>query len=118
MTMNFRFDHIAINVKNIATSVEWYRKTLKANVLYQDETWAFLEVGGARIALTLRAQHPPHIAFDIGPLPTEEFRRIARRHRDGTVSQYVVDPDGNAIEWIHYPETARDEIRRKGSEHS
>lgn len=96
-------DHIALNVQDIARSVEWYCANTGAQVLYQDESWAFLEVGGFRLALTLPQQHPPHIAFDIGPAPSEEFLRKARVHRDGSVSRYVVDPDGNAVEWIHYP---------------
>ena len=97
------FDHVALNVEDIARSVEWYVATTDARVLYQDATWAMLDVGGAKIALTLPQQHPPHVAFDIGPAPSEEFMKKARVHRDGSVSRYVVDPDGNAIEWIHYP---------------
>ena len=98
-----KFDHVAVNVSDIQKSVEWYKKTLGARVLYQDETWAFLEVGGAKIALVLPSQHPGHIAFDVGPAPADEFMNKAKRHRDGSLSQYFVDPDGNAIEWIHYP---------------
>lgn len=100
---NMKFDHVAVNVENIARSVQWYRETLQAVVLYEDETWAFLEAGGIKIALTLPRQHPSHIAFDIGPTPPDEFFQKARTHRDGSVSRYIVDPDGNAIEWIHYP---------------
>jgi catechol-2,3-dioxygenase len=102
-----RFDHVALNVSDISRSVEWYAKVLHARVLYQDDTWALLEAGGAKIALTLQQQHPAHIAFDIGPDPDKEFLKKAKRHRDGSVSQYVVDPDGNAIEWIHYPEMTK-----------
>jgi catechol 2,3-dioxygenase-like lactoylglutathione lyase family enzyme len=98
-----RFDHVAVNVTDIARSIDWYRSTLEASVLYQDDTWALLETGGLKIALTLRAQHPAHIAFDLGPAPPAEFLAKAKRHRDGSLSRYVVDPDGNAIEWIHYP---------------
>ena len=98
-----RFDHVAINVADIRRSVDWYRATLEATVQYQDDTWALLEAGGTKIALTLRRQHPAHIAFDVGPSPSAEFLRSAKVHRDGSVSRYVADPDGNAIEWIHYP---------------
>jgi catechol 2,3-dioxygenase-like lactoylglutathione lyase family enzyme len=99
-----KFDHVAINVADIARSVSWYRDKLGAELLYQDETWAFLKVGGTKLALTLADQHPAHIAFDVGANPPEEFFKAAKVHRDGTVSRYVSDPDGNAIEWIHYPE--------------
>jgi catechol 2,3-dioxygenase-like lactoylglutathione lyase family enzyme len=97
------FDHVAINVADIGASVAWYRENLGAVVLYQDASWAFLGVGGGKIALTLGREHPPHIAFDVGPAPTGEFLAKAKKHRDGSVSRYVVDPDGNAIEYIHYP---------------
>ncbi len=100
------FDHVALNVKDIARSVEWYVKAVGAKVLYRDDTWAMLDAGGVKLALTLPNQHPRHIAFDVGRLPSEEFIRKARSHRDGSLSQYVVDPDGNAIEWIHYPAAA------------
>jgi catechol 2,3-dioxygenase-like lactoylglutathione lyase family enzyme len=86
------FDHIALNVKDIPRSVEWYVTTVEAKVLYQDDTWAMLDAGGVKLALTLPNQHPRHIAFDVGPSPSVEFLRKSRAHRDG-----------NAIEWIHYP---------------
>ena len=98
-----RFDHVAVNVAEIQRAVDWYRDNLGAKVLYQDDTWAFLEAGGVKIALTLQSQHPAHLAFDIGSTPDEEFMKKAKRHRDGSISRYVVDPDGNAIEWIYYP---------------
>lgn len=97
------FDHVAVNVRDVTRSVAWYREHLNATVVYQDDTWAFLEAGGVKIALTLPRQHPAHIAFDVGPEPPEGFLASAKRHRDGSVSRYIVDPDGNAIEWIHYP---------------
>jgi catechol 2,3-dioxygenase-like lactoylglutathione lyase family enzyme len=99
-----RFDHVALSVQDIARSVAWYVANTGASIVYQDETWAMLEVDGAKIALTLPQQHPPHLAFDVGPAPSEEFLNKARVHRDGSISRYVVDPDGNAVEWIHYPE--------------
>jgi catechol 2,3-dioxygenase-like lactoylglutathione lyase family enzyme len=99
-----KFDHVAINVADIDRSVAWYREKLGAEVLYQDATWAFLRAGGTKLALTLAHQHPAHIAFDVGPTPPDDFFKAAKVHRDGTVSRYVSDPDGNSIEWIHYPE--------------
>jgi len=99
-----KFDHVALNVKDIARSVAWYKETVGATVLYEDSTWAFLEAGGVKLALTLPNQHPRHIAFDIGSAPSSDFLRRARPHRDGSVSYYVVDPDGNAVEWICYPQ--------------
>lgn len=109
--MDLRFDHVAINVRDVPASVEWYTTTMGATVLYQDESWAFLQAGGMRIALTIRSQHPAHLAFEVGPGFPEGFLEHARRHRDGSVSRYITDPDGNAIEWIFYPDTASKGIR-------
>lgn len=111
-----RFDHVAVNVTDISRSVAWYTERLGASVLYADDSWAFLEAGGARIALTLKQQHPSHIAFDVGSEPTKEFIANAKRHRDGTVSRYEVDPDGNAVEYIHYPPSAHPGIVPRRSE--
>jgi catechol 2,3-dioxygenase-like lactoylglutathione lyase family enzyme len=102
-----KFDHVALNVTDIARSIAWYQATLGATVLYSDDTWAILEAAGVKIALTLEHQHPAHIAFDVGPALSEEFKAKARKHRDGSVSRYIVDPDGNAIEYIAYPAAAK-----------
>lgn len=98
-----KFDHVALTVREIAQSVAWYEATLGATVLYRDDTWALLKAGGVKIALVLSSQHPGHIAFDVGPDPSKEFIEQATRHRDGSLSCYITDPDGNAVEWIYYP---------------
>ena len=107
MNIHAKFDHVAVNVADIARAVEWYTTQLGAEILYQDASWAFLRAGGVKIALTVADQHPPHMGFDVGPDPPESFYKGAKTHRDGTVSRYVRDPDGNAIEWIYYPEGTR-----------
>ncbi|MEW6510288.1 MAG: VOC family protein [Bacteroidota bacterium] len=99
-----KFDHVAVIVTDIGRSVAWYAETLGAAVLYRDDTWALLQAGGVKIALTLRRQHPAHVAFDIGPAPPPEFLQKAKKHRDGSLSHYIIDPDGNAIEYISYPD--------------
>ena len=105
-----RFDHAALNVNDINRSVTWYADTLGARVLYQDQTWALLEVGGTKIALTLAREHPSHLAFDVGKNPPQDFLARAKKHRDGSLSRYVTDPDGNAIEYIYYPAGTRAQI--------
>ena len=60
------FDHVAIPSNDIAQSVEWYRTKFGATVLYQDKTWAFLNVGGQKLALVTPTQHPPHVAIGVG----------------------------------------------------
>lgn len=87
--------HVAIPVVSVAAVVEWYTKTFKCRVLYQDESWGFLEFANIRIALVVPDQHPPHLAF-----VSDEAERFGalKTHRDGTRSVYVRDPAGNSVE--------------------
>ena len=100
-------DHIAVNAAKLVETVNWYVKQFGASVLYQDETWAFLKIGGTKLALLTPGQHPPHLAFAI---VEEQLDELAQRygasvqsHRDGTRSFYTADPSGNAVEVIAYP---------------
>jgi catechol-2,3-dioxygenase len=100
--MTRELDHIALNVRDICASIEWYKENLDAQIEYQDDTWAMLLVGGTRLALTLASQHPPHIAFLVKTFA--ELGDDSRVHRDGSVYIYKNDPDGNTIELIHWRE--------------
>jgi catechol 2,3-dioxygenase-like lactoylglutathione lyase family enzyme len=101
------FDHVAVPSNDIAESVRWYRDRFGAEILYQDSTWAFLRVGGVKLALVSPQQHPPHVAVRV----TEDQLATAARqagiavekHRDGTTGIYLHDPFGNAVELICYP---------------
>ena len=95
-------DHVAIQVKNVSSSTEWYKENLNAKVLYIDETWAMLDVEGTKLALTIPSQHPPHLAFRVNEL--QKIPSPAGKHRDGSVYQYIRDPDGNTIEYVYYPQ--------------
>ena len=97
-------DHIAINVKDIDRSIDWYTSKLGAKVDYQDQTWAMLSVGTTRIALTVSEQHPPHIAFNVSDF--QDLPPSAKYHRDGSAYVYSKDPDGNTIEYIYWPKEA------------
>ncbi len=95
-------DHIAINVQNVKNSAEWYQNNFGFEIKYIDETWAMLELGNQKLALTIPGQHPPHIAIRVNSLndfPNGEFKY----HRDGSAYLYDKDPDGNVVEYIHYP---------------
>lgn len=100
-----KFDHVAINVKDIKSATEWYVQNLKAEVLYLDDTWAFLETHGVKLALTLPSQHPAHICFEISEEErNEKFSdKIFKSHRDGSSSCYTKDLDGNFIEYLIWP---------------
>ncbi|MBL6664568.1 MAG: VOC family protein [Rickettsiales bacterium] len=92
-----KIHHIAIQVPNISEGVDWYVDNFKTNILYQDESWAFLEFANINLALVLPNQHPPHIAFE-----TDDATKYGTLtpHRDGTASIYIDDPFGNKIEML------------------
>ena len=102
-----RFDHVAIQTKNIAESIEWYKTHFNASVLYQDDTWAFLQLGGTKLALVTPTQHPPHFAVSLTEEALADAAKLAGKtvdvHRDGTRGIYLYDPSGNAVELISYP---------------
>jgi catechol 2,3-dioxygenase-like lactoylglutathione lyase family enzyme len=101
------FDHVAVPSNDIAASVKWYMSHFGATVLYQDKSWAFLDVGGAKLALVSPTQHPPHVAVRVSENELAEASRATgvpiEKHRDGTTSIYLHDPFGNAVELICYP---------------
>jgi len=101
------FDHVAVPSNDIAQSVEWYCAKFGATVLYQDRTWAFLNVGGQKLALVTPSQHPPHVAVKVGEQELASAAQAAGvpidKHRDGTTGIYIHDPFGNAVELICYP---------------
>lgn len=102
-----RFDHVAVPSNNIVQSVKWYQDKFAANVLYQDDSWAFMNVSGTKLALVSPQQHPPHVAIDVSEemliKHSRETGTPIDTHRDGTIGIYIHDPFGNAVELIHYP---------------
>ena len=102
-----RIDHVAVDAPKLDETVQWYVKQFGASLLYQDATWAFLKVGGSKLALLTPGQHPPHIAFAVTDVELEELasqqNRVIKAHRDGTRSFYTADPSGNPVEFISYP---------------
>lgn len=101
-----KIDHVAINVDDITKAVEWYLNYIDGEILYQDDTWAFIKTDTIKLALTLKRQHPPHIALEVTDELSEEHKgKKFKKHRDGTKSYYQKDPWGNFIEMIVYPKT-------------
>ena len=88
-------DHVAVVVPDIAQAVEWYTKTFKCTVSYQDDTWAFIDFQNVKLALVVKGQHPPHVA--VMRKDAEKFGKLTE-HRDGTRSCYITDPAGNSVE--------------------
>ena len=100
-----QLDHIAINVNDIEKASEWYQKNLNATIAYKDETWAMLDIGGTKLALTISRQHPPHFAFTLKSLDEFPADEEIRYHRDGSAYLYIEDLDGNTIEYVYWPES-------------
>ena len=103
--MNFQFDHAAQIVQNIAEAVDWYRRVLPgATVLYQDETWAFVDAHGVRLAFVVKSQHPDHLAWRVSAQDlealAEKHNAVIDTHRDGTRGFYLEAPGGRAVEII------------------
>lgn len=88
-------DHVAIPVDDVASAVEWYRRTFRCEVKYQDATWALLTFANTSLALVIPSQHPAHIGF---VSPDAQKFGVLKTHRDGTRSCYVNDPAGNSVE--------------------
>ena len=103
----FALDHVAIEASDIAALVRFYKDSFGACVLYQDESWAFLQLGQGKLALVKPGQHPPHVALRVELADLEAAAKKAataiKTHRDGTRGIYVSDPQGNKIELICYP---------------
>ena len=90
-----KIHHIAIEVKNIQDSINWYTNNTKCNISYQDDTWAMLTYDNISLALVLPNMHPPHIAFEKDN--AEDYGTL-KKHRDGTASVYINDPSNNSVE--------------------
>lgn len=107
--MDARFDHVALLVEDVAATVEFYVSTFQGvEILYRDDTWAFISIDGLKLAFVIRGQHPPHLAMRIDG--RDEFVRQAESygkpinvHRDRSESFYFKDPAGNVIEVMYYP---------------
>jgi catechol-2,3-dioxygenase len=110
-----QFDHVALQVPDIASSLEWWSQIVPgARVLYADDTWGLLEAGGAKIAFVMADQHPNHLAFKVSG---EELARLAALHdvpvsghRDGSRSFYLDAPGGQGVEIIAYRDAVDESV--------
>ena len=92
-----KIHHIALQVSDIKEAVNWYKKRFNVKVLYQDNSWGYLEFENVKLAFVLPEQHPNHIAFE--RTDAEKFGELTP-HRDGTASIYIKDPFGNFLEML------------------
>ena len=92
-----KIHHIAVQVDDVKSAVDWYSSQFNVEVTYQDETWAMLQFDNISLAIVVPGQHPPHFAVENEQ--AEKFGELTT-HRDGTASIYINDPFGNAVEII------------------
>tara|TARA_B100000965_G_C18920198_1_gene468453 strand:+ start:59 stop:361 length:303 start_codon:yes stop_codon:yes gene_type:complete len=92
-----KIHHIAIQVKNISDSVNWYKQNFDVEVTYQDETWAMIDFENTSLALVIPEEHPYHFAIESSNAGS--YGELIK-HRDGTASVYIKDIDGNNVEMI------------------
>ena len=92
-------DHIAIQSDEPMVLAKWYEAEFGAEVLYLDDTWAFLQFQNVKLAIVHPKQHPAHIAFEVDSF-SEDGK--VKAHRDGSESAYKKDPSGNIYELIKY----------------
>jgi len=104
-------DHVAILVDDLDVSQEWYEKNCGAVLVFEDHKYRRMKMQNTTLAL-ISKHHYKHahiglLVSDKNDLPTE-LGELAM-HRDGTTAYYVMDPDGNMVEFIHYD----DECKKK-----
>ena len=97
-----KIDHVAIVVNDIKESVAYYVDNYDCMILHCDESWGYLQFDNIKLALVLKDEHPPHIAFEVDKMD-DDWPMKGKLHRDGSISKYIDDPNGNKIELIEYP---------------
>ncbi|MCB9882865.1 MAG: VOC family protein [Planctomycetes bacterium] len=87
--------HVAIPVKDLDATVDWYLEQFSCSVAYRDSTWALLRFRNCDLAFVMPGQHPPHHA--IIREDADSFGELVT-HRDGSRSCYLTDPSNNRVE--------------------
>lgn len=117
--------HLALRVRDAARSRAFYQQHFGMRVVWQpDPETAYLSSGGDNLALHQHSDAAPggaldHLGFLVArpEAVAEQAERMRRdgvpivaepaRHRDGSVSFYCADPDGNVVQVLWIPEEMR-----------
>jgi catechol 2,3-dioxygenase-like lactoylglutathione lyase family enzyme len=100
---------LEILTSNWERMVAWYRNTLglRSLIRIDEDRYALLAAGGTRLAILGRprdneeAQTRLRLVFELPELPIPP----ARVHREGFHELHLVDPDGNAVRLIAWPQS-------------
>lgn len=114
--------HLALNVQDVTRAVNFYRQVFGMTIVWQPDTDnAYLSSGCDNLALhrgsagDRSAQSLDHLGFIVSTIDELEagyqwaqekpldIASPLRRHRDGSVSYYLRDPDGNVIQVLYEP---------------
>ena len=118
--------HIALNVFDVKACADFYTHIFNMTIEWQpDPDNIYLTSGNDNLALHRaptdfaphKHQHLDHIGFFLNqPADADEWyayllhhkvemKAPPKDHRDGTRSFYCLDPDGNVVQMIYYPQT-------------
>jgi catechol 2,3-dioxygenase-like lactoylglutathione lyase family enzyme len=122
MISNRGLRHLALRVNDVARAVEFYTRVFGMRLVWQpDPDNAYLSSGCDNLALhrgtpadssTGALDHLGFVVPSVADLEagwrwaeTEKLDIVhpLRRHRDGSVSFYIRDPDGNVIQLLFEP---------------
>jgi catechol 2,3-dioxygenase-like lactoylglutathione lyase family enzyme len=114
--------HLALNVNSVAAAVNFYQRVFGMRIVWQpDDDNVYLSSGCDILAFhrgrsgDRSAQSLDHLGFIVPTIDELEegyrwaqdnqldIARPLRRHRDGSVSYYLRDPDGNVIQVLYEP---------------
>ena len=104
-----RLDHVAIRVKDMNRAINYYL-SLGLNLEWESSDWSYFEEGIALLGPGYN-RADPHFAFylDTHDDLRNKWKELMDngfeccrpyRHRDGTVSFYTRDTEGNQLEFI------------------
>ena len=110
MTGNF-LHHVAIRVKDMDRAVSYYM-SLGFHCEWESDDWSYFEEGIALLGPGYNRAEPHFSLFlESHDELKKKWKELMdkgysccrpHRHRDGTVSFYTTDPEGNQLEFICY----------------
>jgi catechol 2,3-dioxygenase-like lactoylglutathione lyase family enzyme len=114
--------HLALRVSDVPRSIEFYTRVFGMKLVWQpDPDNAYLSSGCDNLALHRGAHGEPdagaldHLGFIVPSIDEVEagwrsaqadgldIAHPLRHHRDGSVSFYIRDPDGNVVQLLYEP---------------